>query len=99
MTSVVHPHGPLRELAPGLHVAEGTYGHSPMGRRMSVIVTDGGLFIHAPMRLRDEEQDRLDALEPVLALEPERIVVSHGSVLESGGAQALHDAFAFLGVP
>lgn len=65
MNDTVHPHGALHELAPGLSVVEGRFGKSPMGRRMSVIATDGGLFVHAPMRLGDEEQAKLDALGPV----------------------------------
>jgi hypothetical protein len=62
MSNVVHPHGPLRELAPGLWCVEGTYGRSPMGRRMSVVAAGRGLLLHSAMRLRDEELARLDAL-------------------------------------
>jgi hypothetical protein len=77
MSDTVHPHQPLRALAPGLFVAEGHFGRSPMGRRMSVIAGDTGLFVHAPMRLRDEEQARLDALGPVRwILPPNRMHVS-----------------------
>lgn len=65
MSNTLQPHGPLRALAPGVHVVEGTYGKSPMGRRMSVIVTEAGLFVHAPMRLGEDEQARLDGLGPV----------------------------------
>jgi len=32
---------------------------------MSVVVCGGGLFVHAPMRLNEDEQARLDALGPV----------------------------------
>jgi hypothetical protein len=65
MNDTIHPHGPLRQLAPGLHVCEGRFGKSPMGRRMSVVVTEDGLFVHAPMRLRDDVQAELEALGPV----------------------------------
>ena len=65
MTSTVHPHGPLRELAPGVHAVEGTYGRSPMGRRMSVLAAGGGLLLHSAMRLGEEELARLDGLGPV----------------------------------
>ncbi len=65
MSDTLHPHGPLRELAPDLFVSEGHPGKSPMGRRMSLVVTPAGLFVHAPMRLGEEEQGRLESLGPV----------------------------------
>lgn len=77
MSDTIHPHGSLRELAPGLWCVEGTYGRSPMGRRMSVVAAGGGLLLHAAMRLRDEELARLDALGPVRwILPPNRLHAS-----------------------
>lgn len=61
MSDDVAPHGPLRQLAPGLHVVDGEWG--PLGRRMTVMATpDGRLAIHSAMRLGEAEMAKLDAL-------------------------------------
>jgi hypothetical protein len=59
----VEPHGPLRALAPGLHVVEGPWGF--MGRRMTVLDTGDGLAVHSAMRLHQADMAGLDALGPV----------------------------------
>ncbi len=60
------PHGRLEELAAGLHCVRGTFGRSPLGRRMTVVVPPAGrLALHSPVRLDDAGMAALEALGPV----------------------------------
>lgn len=65
-TWTVLPHGPLTEIAEGVWNVDGTLVDMPLPRRMVIVrLDDGGLLIHNPIALEEEEMKQLDALGPV----------------------------------
>src|SRR5262249_41761910 len=65
---MMNPMSALRNLAPGLWIAECNMQNGPFefGLRMSVVqLRDGGLVLHSPVRLTHELRAELDALGPV----------------------------------
>lgn len=63
----IQPYAPApRQLAGGLHVWDGEWFGTPFARRMTLVqLPSGGLWVHNPIRLREEDYARLDALGPV----------------------------------
>jgi len=63
----------MRSLATGLWVAEQSFKASPLGlnvdTRMTVIrLTNGGLFLHSPIKMDAETRHALDSIGPVRAV-------------------------------
>ena len=94
------PDDALRPLAPELWVTERPLRALPfldIGTRMSVIRTaDGGLALHSPVPADDATRRAVAALDRVPAWEFDRVVVTHGEMLESGGRDALRQAYPWL---
>ncbi|MEM7247395.1 MAG: hypothetical protein AAF533_18795 [Acidobacteriota bacterium] len=86
----IQPHGPLRSLAPGLHVVEGRWKRSPLGRRMTVLETEPGrVALHASMRLDEAGTTELMGLgRPAWILVPNDFHSSEAGAL----AEAWPDA-------
>ena len=65
----VRPHGAFSRLAEGLYCVEGSFGRSPLGRRMTAVVLPSGrLALHSPIRMTPEGMAALDALGQVAAI-------------------------------
>ena len=59
----IYPHGPLRELAPGLWVVHGSLARNPLPRTMVVYrLPGGGLWIHSAIAMNPEGMTALEAL-------------------------------------
>lgn len=65
----VQPYRPLRKLADGLHCVEGSFGRSPLGRRMTVLgLASGRVALHSPIRMEEGDMASLEALGGVAAI-------------------------------
>lgn len=58
-------HGAFLQLESNLWTVEGAIPLLPFQRRMTVVRTDLGLFVHSAIRMRDPQMAELDALGPV----------------------------------
>jgi len=74
----VEPHGPLREVLPGVHLVQGSmrFGPARFSRNMVAIEQPDGLVLVNSVRLSEEGLAQLDALGPVRHVI--RLAGSHG---------------------
>src|SRR5687768_14893240 len=76
----VHPHGPLREVAPGLWEVTGDVPGLPLKRNMTVVrlsdpgSSDGRLLLHSVIAMDDARMAELEALG-----KPSVLVVPNGA--------------------
>ena len=75
------PYGRLQTLADGVHLLDGVWRRSPLGRRMTVIEGGAGeLALHSAIELADEDLGILDGLGRVsLILVPNSFHASDAS--------------------
>lgn len=74
----IEPYEPLHRITDELYVVTGDWG--PLRRRMTIVRLEcGGLLIHSPVRMNDEDMRHLDALGPVRYLVMPNL--GHGSEL------------------
>ncbi len=58
-----HPYGTLQRFAQGIHVLDGAWRRSPLGRRMTVIEGGAGeIALHSAIALEGSDCDDLDRL-------------------------------------
>lgn len=59
----IEPYDSLQEIAPSVYCIDGDWEKTTFRRRMTLLkLKDGGLVVHNPLRLKDEDYSKIDAL-------------------------------------